>query len=146
MNEESSGDGEKFILQLKNETHFASSCSAQNILPSFFGATSDLWQPGLVPSYYRIIDRVHQCRLVVPGGARGAMAPPNFGISVNPISTRGVDYAPTSLLAPPDFQTFLRSCSYYTYIWYILLGGRISDMSKNYYKILLLSLPYGRFV
>ena len=34
-------------------------------------------------------------RGVVPGGAGGAMAPPDFGRSVNPISTRGegADYA-----------------------------------------------------
>jgi len=45
---------------------------------------------------------------VVPGGAGGALAPPDFVTSVNPISTGGADYAPTSLLAPPDFQTFQR--------------------------------------
>ena len=37
-----------------------------------------------------------------------AMAPPDFGRSVNPISTRGADYAHQIILAPPDFQTFLR--------------------------------------
>ena len=30
-------------------------------------------------------------RPVVPGGAWGGMAPPDFGTSVNPISTRGAD-------------------------------------------------------
>ena len=44
-----------------------------------------------------------RCRPVVPGGAGVAMAPLDFGRSVNP------DYAPTSPLAPLDFQTFLRS-------------------------------------
>ena len=53
------------------------------------------------------------CKPVVPGGARGAMALPDFGRSVNPISTnlpraRGVDYAHEIILAPPDFQTFRR--------------------------------------
>ena len=48
-------------------------------------------------------------RGVVSGGAWGAMAaPPDFGRSVNPISTRGADYAHQMILAPPDFQTFLR--------------------------------------
>ena len=42
-----------------------------------------------------------------PGGAGGAMAFPYLGTSVNPISTRGADYAPTSLQAPPNFQTLL---------------------------------------
>ena len=32
-------------------------------------------------------------RGVVPGDAGGAMAPPDFGRSGNPISTRGTDYA-----------------------------------------------------
>ena len=43
------------------------------------------------------------------------LAPPIFDRSVNPvatavnpISTREADYAPTSLLAPPDFHIFLR--------------------------------------
>ena len=32
-------------------------------------------------------------------------APTNFGRSVNPISTRGADYAQHITVAPPDFQT-----------------------------------------
>ena len=40
------------------------------------------------------------------GGAGDVMAPSIFDLSVNPISTRGADFATKSLLAPPDFQTF----------------------------------------
>ena len=40
---------------------------------------------------------VHYCRSVVPGGARGAMAYPDFGRSVNPISSRG------DRLCPPNY-------------------------------------------
>ena len=48
-------------------------------------------------------------RGVVIGGAGGAMAPPDFGRSVNPISTRGGQIMPVqTILAPPDLQTFLR--------------------------------------
>ena len=47
------------------------------------------------------------CRSVVPGGAGGAMAPPDFGRLVDLISPGRADYAH---LAPPDFQTFLRPC------------------------------------
>ena len=36
---------------------------------------------------------VSDIRGVVPGGAKSAMAPLDFGRSVNPISTRGADYA-----------------------------------------------------
>ena len=47
-------------------------------------------------------------RGVVPWGAGGAMAPPDFGRPVNPILTRGGgQIMPTKLLlAPPDFQIF----------------------------------------
>ena len=41
-------------------------------------------------------------RPVVQGGADGAIAPPDFGKSVNPISTRRADI-PKLLLVPPDF-------------------------------------------
>ena len=34
-------------------------------------------------------------------GAEGALAPPIFGQTVNPISTRGTDYAHHSTLSPP---------------------------------------------
>ena len=41
---------------------------------------------------------------------RGAtMAPPDFGRSVNPISTRKADYAHQIMLALPDFQTLFNS-------------------------------------
>ena len=43
-------------------------------------------------------------------GGRGAIAPLNFGRSVYPIPTRGKIIPTTLLLAPPDFQTFLRPC------------------------------------
>ena len=38
-------------------------------------------------------EKERSARGVVPGGAGGAMAHPDFGRSVNPISTRGTDYA-----------------------------------------------------
>ena len=43
-----------------------------------------------------IVSMLHG-RTVVPGGARGAMAPPDFGRSVNPISTR------RGRLCPPHY-------------------------------------------
>ena len=52
-------------------------------------------------------------RPVVPGCAGCAMAHPDFGRSVNPISTRGGQIMPTQLLlAHPDFQTFRRPWNY----------------------------------
>ena len=61
----------------------------ENMFPSFLNINSD-----------------YICRPVVPGGARGTMATPDFGRSVNPISTKGADYSHQIILAPPDFQTF----------------------------------------
>ena len=50
---------------------------------------------------YSIINRA-----VVSGGAGGTLAPPEFGYYVNPIPTRGADYAHNILLlAPPDSKT-----------------------------------------
>ena len=43
-------------------------------------------------------------RPVVPGSAGGAMAPPIFGTSVNPISTKGADYAPHITTGTPRFS------------------------------------------
>jgi len=44
------------------------------------------------------------------GGTLGASAPPMFGRTVNPISTRGADYALHSTTSPPNFQTLRRPC------------------------------------
>ena len=49
-------------------------------------------------------------RGVLPVGAGGTMAPPDFGRSVNPISTKGADYAHQIILASPDFQTLRWPC------------------------------------
>ena len=45
-------------------------------------------------------------RGVVPGDAGGAMAPPDFGRSGNPISTRGTDYAHLITTVSPGFSDF----------------------------------------
>ena len=37
--------------------------------------------------------------------------PPDFGRSVNPISTRGTDYAPHFSTRPSDFQTKRHPCN-----------------------------------
>jgi hypothetical protein len=43
-------------------------------------------------------------RAVASGGAGGAKAPPVFGRSVNPISTRGDTLSPPSTSSPPGFS------------------------------------------
>ena len=42
-------------------------------------------------------------RPVVSGGAGGAMAPPDFGRSVNPISTKGDRLCPPNITGTPRF-------------------------------------------
>ena len=58
-------------------------------------------------------EKERSARGVVPGGAGGAMAHPDFGRSVNPISTRGTDYAHLITTGTPGFSdlpTALNSC------------------------------------
>ena len=43
-------------------------------------------------------------RPVASGGAGGALAPPVFGQTVNPISTRGADYTHHSTTSPPGIS------------------------------------------
>ena len=38
------------------------------------------------------------------GGGEGAVAPPEFGRSVNPIQTRGTDFTPHTTASPPGFK------------------------------------------
>ncbi len=45
-----------------------------------------------------------KCRPVVPGGAGGAMAPPNFGRSVNPILIKGGRLCPPNNTGTPKFS------------------------------------------
>jgi len=61
----------------------------------------------VVGSTYDLIskkEKERSARGVVPGGAGGAMAHPDFGRSVNPISTRGADYAHLITTGTPGFS------------------------------------------
>ena len=73
----------------------------------------------------------HHWRGVVPEGAGGVMAPPDSGRLVNPILTRGAGYAHQIILAPPDFQTFLRPC------WLALI---VQKFNRNKVVFMYLSL------
>ena len=57
----------------------------------------------------------HLSRAVRAWLAGGAIPPPDFGGSFNPISTREADYAHLIVLAFPDFQTFWRSWKVLTF-------------------------------
>ena len=52
------------------------------------------------------------CRPVASGGAGGARAPPLFGRSVNPISTRGGTFSPPSIMCPPRFSDLATALMY----------------------------------
>ena len=42
------------------------------------------------------------------GRGQGGQSPPEFGRSVNPIQTRGADYAPYTTASPPDSKSYLQ--------------------------------------
>ena len=72
-----------------------------------------------------------QCGPVGTGGAEGVMAPPDFGRSVNPISTRGAYYAslypphylPHRILCPSYGPEFI-AAFFSTRRSYFILGSR----------------------
>jgi hypothetical protein len=49
------------------------------------------------------------------GGTFGASAPSMFGRTVNPISTKGADYAHHTNTSPPNFRTLRRPWTMYVY-------------------------------
>ena len=77
-------------------------------------------------------------RGVVPGGAGGAMAPPNFGRSANPISTKGDRLCQPNNIGTPRFSDLLTAlqgnCEMcpIKYIYYYLF-----DIDKNFENQLL---------
>ena len=54
--------------------------------------------------YVKKLQNGYKSRPVVPGCARCAMAHPDFGRSVNPIATRGTDYAHLITTGTPGFS------------------------------------------
>ena len=50
-----------------------------------------------------------QCSNVVSGRAEWSLAHPEFGNSVNPIPTRGADYAHRITASPPGFENLAAS-------------------------------------
>ena len=59
---------------------------------------------------------VSRCRPVASGGAGGALAPPVFVQTVNPISTRGADYTHHSTTSPPGFSDLATGLSHTAYV------------------------------
>ena len=55
-------------------------------------------------SFRQITKWQSKIRGVARGGAEGALAPPEFGRSVNPIQTRGADYTPHTTASPSGFK------------------------------------------
>ena len=81
-----------------------------------------------------------------PRGCRGYQAPPpDFGRSVNLISTRRADCARKIILAPADFQTFLRPCNggpsiimmwseYHSHVWFCPFGSKLFKVIEVFVK------------
>ena len=74
-------------------------CSLFYNLPDWEGATATI-----PPALDGITHFILSCRPVVPGSAEGTMAPPDFAISVNPISTRWGRLCPPNNTGTPGFS------------------------------------------
>ena len=76
------------------------------------------------------------CRPVVPGGAGGAMAPPDFVRSVNPISTKGARLCPPDNTGTPQFSDLptVLICTFITPNFKLyLVQVRSSGFHRQYY-------------
>ena len=67
------------------------------------------------------------------GRAGGAAAPPDFGRSVNPISTRGADYAHHSTTCPPGFLTLAASLRYRSCLC-LTIRLRVGEQENDFQK------------
>ena len=84
-------------------------------------------------------------RGVVPVGAGGAMAPPDFSRSVNPISTRGGRLCPPNNAGTPGFSDLPTALT-----MSILISDRLFVAKENHFvlflrfvkKMFLKSVPY----
>ena len=66
------------------------------------------WESDGVSILYTFLALFQACR---PRGCWGVpCGTPYFGRSVNPISTKGVDYAHQIILTPTDYQPFRQPC------------------------------------
>ena len=105
------------VMQLngkKNVNYFKFKCQALNSNSEGYLSFSILRHRALDPSGHHHRQRcLPAARPVVPGGAGGAMAPPDFGRSVNPISTKGGRLCPPNNTGTPGFSdlpTALAAC------------------------------------
>ena len=83
------------------------------IVHKVFGNTSALQPKTTQPSELYKAEAVHSFSGLSSLGVPGVRWQPQILAHHLTLSqTGGTGYAPTSLLAPPDFQTFRRSCTY----------------------------------
>ena len=83
-----------------------------------------------IPFSFHFLNRV--LRGVFPMGAGGAMAPPDFGRSVNPISTTGGRLCPPNSTGTPgfsDLSTALRTTRFFANVFWG--GGRRVGRSEE---------------
>ena len=69
----------------------------------------------------------HYTKGVIPGGAGGAMAPPDFGRSVNPISTKGGRLCPSNNAGTPGFSD-LPTALYYKSVRTVTFDFKVTKM------------------
>ena len=86
------------------------------------------------------------CRGVVPGGAGGTMTPPDFGRSVNSISTRGTDYAHLIITGTPRFSDLQTALTIATISLKLTFFKMIQSDSKYFSKVTYFHLGKGNIV
>ena len=79
-------------------------------------------------------------RAVASRGLGEALAPPVFGQTVNPISTRGADYAHHSNPSPPRFSDGCDGPNLYESIWSVMFS--LISSTKMFSKYLVKSMAY----
>ena len=86
-------------------------------------------------NWYIIITCNYNAGLSPGGGAGGGLQPPPiFDRSVNPISNRGGQFMPTTVLpASPDFQTLRRVCdvNIFWYVWPFEITRWVKSLEYN---------------
>ena len=127
------------------------SCNGQILAIQYFTTSYIYWRRAACWALSSVVAWRYRSRGVVPGGAGGAMAPPDFGRSVNSISTRGDRLCPPNyylhprIFIPSDGPVLLKRGAVWSVLFCLLLKFRYFekrrlqefDPSSTYYLTLI---------
>ena len=88
-----------------------------------------------------ILNSLPQSRAVASRGAGGALAPPVFGQTVNPISTRGADYTHHSTKSPSGFSDLVTALTVTNNVYFYTLL-EIKPCGLKFYNLRCLFLEF----